>query len=115
MPHLFPSTDVLLSTTAPTLRKALKDVGTDLVANLNLLSEFSQRASETAAWWSWVRDDLLSSNSVLLSSPSAQWESIKSDWQEYYNIVRHFPLFARSLSLLTDVHNIDQLGTWPIP
>lgn len=71
----------------PTLRKALKDVGTDLVANLNLLSELSQRASETAAWWSWVRDDLLSSNSVLLSSPSTQWEPIKSDWQEYYNII----------------------------
>lgn len=106
---------MLLSTTAPTLRKALKDVGTDLVANLNLLSEFSQRASETAAWWSWVRDDLLSSNSVLLSSPSTQWEPIKCDWQEYYNIVRHFRFFPCSLSLLTDVHNVDQPGTWSIP
>lgn len=70
----------------PTLRKALKDIGTDLVANLNLLSEFSQRASESAAWWLWVRDDLVSTNSELLSS-AAQWAPIKNEWQEYYNII----------------------------
>ena len=93
--HL-PSIDVPHSFTAPTLRKVLKDIGTDLVANLNLLSDFSRRVSEAAAWWLWVRDDLVSTNSELLSS-AAQWAPIKDEWQEYYNIVCHSPPFLSSL------------------
>ena len=94
-PH-FPSIDVSHSFPAPTLRKALKDIGTDLVANLNLLSEFSRRASEAAAWWLWVRDDLVSTKSELLSS-AAHWAPIRDEWQEYYNIVCHSPPFLFSL------------------
>ncbi|GLB43037.1 hypothetical protein LshimejAT787_1204860 [Lyophyllum shimeji] len=38
-----------------TIKKPLRDVGSDLVANLGLLAEFSRHTSELASWCAWVK------------------------------------------------------------
>ncbi|KAJ3516180.1 hypothetical protein NLJ89_g1286 [Agrocybe chaxingu] len=85
----------------------LKDVGIDLVANLNLLAEFSLRVNAVEEWWAWVNNDLSSETPSLLppsllkqtESPSertpeddslqrekfAMWMSVKDQFQGYYN------------------------------
>ena len=66
-------------------------MGTKLVANLSLLSEFSKAVTEVADWWAWVKDDLASEESVLLAVTYPQydgWSEMKDDFQEYYDVVR---------------------------
>ncbi|CAA7263409.1 unnamed protein product [Cyclocybe aegerita] len=85
----------------------LKDVGIDLVANLNLLSEFSLRMNAAEEWWAWVNNDLSSEMPTLLppsllketDSPTertpedeslqrekfAMWMGVKDQFQGYYN------------------------------
>jgi hypothetical protein len=78
----------------------LKDVGNDLVANLNLFSDFSRSTASLAEWCEWVKDDLGSDTSTLLpSNPSetadivTKWTEMKDAFQEYYNVVRVLSLF----------------------
>ncbi|KAF8965767.1 hypothetical protein BDZ97DRAFT_1810888 [Flammula alnicola] len=84
-------------THAETMKIHLKDVGTDLVANLNLLSEFSRAVGSVAEWWQCVKEDLASENPSLLPSSQPQangavdkykrWAELKEGFQEYYNVV----------------------------
>lgn len=87
----------------PNIRKQLKDVGLDLVANLTLLeSGFGRQVKETVAWWEWVIADLekgeqsslvpLDKSSAgndpeALKKAYAWWEQAKEGWQAYYDIV----------------------------
>ena len=96
---------------AETLKINLKDVGTNLVASLSLLSEFSKAISEVADWWSSVKDNLASEEPSLLVPTSSQhgdeagqgvgniesekfgwWSEMKDDFQEYYDVVSLSPL-----------------------
>ncbi|TFK21225.1 hypothetical protein FA15DRAFT_758870 [Coprinopsis marcescibilis] len=81
---------------APSLRKPLKEVALDLVANLSLFSAFSQQANETSAWWTWVNEDLERNPGSQLcpepvkdkfSAAYAWWETMKGAWQAYYDII----------------------------
>ncbi len=79
----------------------LKDVGTDLVANLSLFTQFSRSVGGIAEWWDWIKNDLTSETPTLLP-PSfsesdsetqesgdlyALWTTLKENLQEYHNIV----------------------------
>ena len=75
----------------------MKDIGTGLVANLNLLTEFSRTAEATAEWWNHVKADLESSNPTLLpleirsgdvNEKFSKWTELQQGFQQYYNIVR---------------------------
>ncbi|KAG2006738.1 hypothetical protein CC2G_014490 [Coprinopsis cinerea AmutBmut pab1-1] len=44
----------------PTLRKPLKEISMDLVANLGLFQEFTRMVEESVGWWGWVLGDLQS-------------------------------------------------------
>lgn len=84
---------------AATRHITLKEVGNDLVANLNLLNRFSRSILELMSWWEWLEEELLSPNSILLPSTKdrrdaelyARWSKIKSGYLDYYNTVRDFP------------------------
>ncbi|KAF9044985.1 hypothetical protein BJ165DRAFT_1404251 [Panaeolus papilionaceus] len=84
-----------------TLKLNLKDVATDLVANLSLLSEFSQRASGMAEWWTWARDEfapdsisnhgsvegevggeIFAPGAVLTAAPMELTGSVSTDWED---------------------------------
>lgn len=81
---------------AETLKLYLKDVGTKLVANLSLLSDFSKAVNEVADWWSVVKDDLALEESALLAVTYPQyerWNAMKDNFQEYYDVVR-LPVIA---------------------
>ena len=75
----------------------LKDIGIDLVANLNLLTEFSRSVEATAKWWNYVKDDLASPRSALFPSGKestdarekfSKWTEMQQEFQQYYNVVR---------------------------
>ncbi|TFK31916.1 hypothetical protein BDQ12DRAFT_701391 [Crucibulum laeve] len=76
-----------------TLRKPLKEVGSDLVANLSLLSRFASDAADVASWWSAIKDEL----SAISTTPQAReqgnltaymtWEKRKKELQLYYDVV----------------------------
>jgi hypothetical protein len=86
----------LASLLAENLKLYLKDVGTKLVANLSLLSEFSKAVSEVADWWSLVKDDLALEEPALLAETYPQyerWSEMRDDFQEYYDVVR-LPVIA---------------------
>lgn len=83
---------------AEVLKIHLKDVGTNLVASLSLLSEFSKAVVQVTDWWSSVKDDLASEESSVLlpisqdgvamdSEKFAWWSEMKEDFQEYYDVV----------------------------
>lgn len=85
---------------AATRRITLKEVGTDLVANLNLLNQFSRSMLDLVSWWEWLEEELLSPNSTLLPSAEnrdaelyARWSKIKGGYLDYYNTVRGFLAF----------------------
>ena len=66
-------------------------MGTTLVTNLSLLSEFSKAVNEVADWWSSVKDDLALEEPALLAVAYPQyegWSEMKDDFQEYYDVVR---------------------------
>ncbi|PPQ65088.1 hypothetical protein CVT24_003042 [Panaeolus cyanescens] len=84
-----------------TLKLNLKDVATDLVANLSLLSEFSQKASGLAEWWTWARDEfapeassthgsvegeptggILAPGAVFKAAPMELSDSVSTDWED---------------------------------
>ncbi|KAJ3547849.1 hypothetical protein NMY22_g1488 [Coprinellus aureogranulatus] len=87
----------------PTIRKQLKDVGLDLVANLTLLeSGFARQVKGTVAWWQWVIADLekgeqsalvpLDESSAgkdqeAMKKAYAWWEEAKEGWQAYYDVI----------------------------
>ena len=75
----------------------MTDIGTALVANLDILTEFSRSVKATAEWWTHVKADLESPNPTLLplekeSSDArelfSKWAEIKQEFQRYHNVVR---------------------------
>jgi hypothetical protein len=69
------------------------------VANLSLLSEFSNAVIEVADWWTSVKDDLTLEEPTLLAVTYPQyegWSEMKDDFQEYYDVVR-LPVIASTL------------------
>ncbi|KAF8998252.1 hypothetical protein BDQ17DRAFT_818693 [Cyathus striatus] len=77
------------------LTKPLKEVGTDLVANLSLISQFTSNIENLAGWWGAVTEQL-SQDNFALRPPGAEegdgdtyamWGKMKSDWQTYYNVI----------------------------
>lgn len=111
-----------MSSAAETMKIHLKDVGADLVANLNLLSEYARAVTNVGEWWRIVKDDLTSKSPRLLpphpgspsenqahdmwhsraSSPQpgpdhfTQWMDMKQGFQEYYNVVCRTSFFFSS-------------------
>ncbi|KDR66473.1 hypothetical protein GALMADRAFT_259268 [Galerina marginata CBS 339.88] len=82
-----------------TMKIHLKDIGTGLVANLNLISAFSRDMTSVAGWWTNVNEDLASESPRLLPSTAetttgsdsaqkfARWLTIKDGFQQYYNLI----------------------------
>jgi len=77
----------------------MKDIGTGLVANLNLLTEFSRSAEAAAEWWNLVKADLENPSPTLLplekgssdtSEKFSKWAELQQGFQQYYNVVRRF-------------------------
>ena len=75
----------------------MKDIGAALVANLDLLTEFSRSVEATAEWWNHVKADLESLNPTLLplekgssdaSESFSKWAEMQQRFQQYHNIVR---------------------------
>lgn len=98
----------------------MKEVGTDLVANLNLLNRFSRSLLDLMSWWEWLEEELLSPNSTLLPSMKdrdadlyARWSRIKAGYLDYYNTVRDF--LRSSLSRSNDVMSRSALSIHVIP
>ncbi|KJA21362.1 hypothetical protein HYPSUDRAFT_187632 [Hypholoma sublateritium FD-334 SS-4] len=85
------------STHSEPLKIHLKDVGTDLVANLGLLSDYSRSMTSLAEWCQWVKADLSTETPSLLPAADAlpddaarksvRWAEMKDAFQEYYNVV----------------------------
>lgn len=98
----------------------MKEVGTDLVANLNLLNRFSRSLLDLMSWWEWLEEELLSPNSTLLPSMKdrdadlyARWSRIKAGYLDYYNTVRDFRRSSSSRS--NDVISRSALSIHVIP
>jgi len=77
----------------------MKDIGAALVANLDLLTEFSRSVEATAEWWNHVKADLESLNPTLLplekgkgssdaSELFSKWAEVQQGFQQYHNVVR---------------------------
>ena len=72
----------------------MKDIGTALMANLNLFTEFSSSAEATAQWWNHVKADLESPTPTLLpfekgsSEIFSKWAETQQGFQQYHNVVR---------------------------
>ena len=89
---------------AKTVHKILKDVGTDLVANLKVFSQFSRAAEEIAEWWASVKKELVSETPVLPHISTSEprpgetdeqfvlWSNMKENLWEYYTTVCAFSL-----------------------
>jgi hypothetical protein len=84
----------------------MKDIGTALVDNLNLFTEFSRSAKATAEWWNHVKVDLDSPNPDLLplkrgssdaSEKFSKWAEMQEGFQQYHNVVRLY--FCRGILL----------------
>ena len=77
----------------------LKDVGTDLVANLKLFTQFSHASEEIADWWVCVKTELAPGRLHVSTSESkpgdqfALWSNIKENLWEYYTVVCTCPSF----------------------
>jgi hypothetical protein len=86
---------------AKTVHKILKDVGTDLVANLKLFSQFARAAEEIADWWVSIKNELVSEMPSLpyistserggIDEQFVLWSNMKENLWEYYTIVCTFP------------------------
>ncbi|PPQ81372.1 hypothetical protein CVT25_015893 [Psilocybe cyanescens] len=84
-----------------TMKIHLKDIGTGLVANLNLLSDFVRAVTNVSEWWVFVKEDLESPKPTLIPSPSSptpytqdevrnmhtRWTSLKEGFQQYYDVI----------------------------
>jgi len=85
-----------------TIKRPLKDVGSDLVANLSLLAEFSQLASQLADWCGVMRSQLEKageSTSAIIPSLDGtdtfahvqsirdQWIKIRNETSEYQSVI----------------------------
>jgi len=106
----------------------MKDIGTGLVANLNLLTEFSRSVEATAEWWNHVKADLESPNPTLLPleiksgdarEKFSRWTELQQGFQQYYNIVRLYFCWTDSspIGRASDIHHIPpgELGTRALP
>ena len=81
----------------------MKDIGTALVTNLNLLTEFSRSTELTVEWWNHIKADLENPNPTLLpfkrrSSDArhkfSHWEEMQQGFQQYHNAVRLYLLIT---------------------
>lgn len=84
----------------------LKDIGTGLVANLNLLSDFARAIVNVSEWWTFMKEDLESPKPTSIPSPTSlssytqdevramktRWSALKEGFQQYYDIVRRSPI-----------------------
>jgi len=85
----------------------MKDVGTDLVANLGVLTELSNHISQLADWCGAIKADLIAGGLsptldqtsldgtdplADLQSVRTQWYMIKDSTSEYYSMVRYTKL-----------------------
>jgi len=89
---------------AKTVHKTLKDVGTDLVANLKVFSQFSHAAEEVAEWWASVEKELMSETPAIpliatseskpgeINEQFVLWSNMKANLWEYYTTVCAFSL-----------------------
>jgi hypothetical protein len=102
----------------------MKDIGTDLVANLSLLTEFSRSVEATAEWWQYVKADLESPNPTLLplekgssdvNEKLSKWTETQQGFQQYYNVVRLYSCwtYLSPMERSSDIHHITpgELGT----
>lgn len=92
----------------------MDDIGTALVTNLNLLTEFSRSIGLTAEWWNHIKADLENPNPTLLplargssdaSDKFSHWEEMQQGFQQYHNVVSlYLPITTcRTLRLICTI------------
>jgi hypothetical protein len=92
----------------------MKEIGSALVANLDLLTEFSRSVEATAEWWNHVKTDLDSPKPTLLplergssdaSEIFSKWAGMQQEFQQYHNMVRLY-ICRRVLRPASNLHDV---------
>jgi hypothetical protein len=104
----------------------MKDIGTRLVANLDLFTEFSHSVEATAEWWNYVKADLDNPKPTVLplqkgSSDEifSKWVEIQQGFERYHHKVRLY--FCRRVLLpekcASNLHDVTlgELSTRALP
>ena len=101
----------LTTHTATTIQRSLKDVGSDLVANLGVLTDFSGHVTQLAGWCGAIRADVVAgslsstlpeaqdgADSIMqLKTIRTQWATIKKNTWEYHKAVGIGALHERNV------------------
>ncbi|KAG6829662.1 hypothetical protein H0H92_003905 [Tricholoma furcatifolium] len=79
------------------LEKPLKDIGTDLVSNLNVLAEFTRHITDFATWCGWVKSSIIAIDGAVVPTPTSSlahaqaicssWDKIRADCLVYHSLV----------------------------
>ncbi|KAG6816058.1 hypothetical protein H0H87_008890 [Tephrocybe sp. NHM501043] len=74
---------------AKMLKKPLKDIGPDLVSNLNLLADFTRHSTDLTTWCGWVRSGIIAINGSVVpprggaagedDAVRLRWDRIRAD------------------------------------
>ncbi|KAF5378203.1 hypothetical protein D9615_007531 [Tricholomella constricta] len=106
---------LLFMSTAKTIKKSLKDVGSDLVANLHVLAEFARQTDDMAAWCGWIKASIIAldgtvvppqDNTVAVDANAvrARWAKVRADCLVYHSMIaevqdRYAAMLPRSTTL----------------
>ncbi|KAG5642664.1 hypothetical protein DXG03_002348 [Asterophora parasitica] len=80
------------------MKKLVRDIGLDLVANLSLLADFSRQASDLTAWCGWIRDGIIATNGTVVppqyseeivdaDAIHVQWAKVRADCIIYHGLI----------------------------
>ncbi|KAG6888040.1 hypothetical protein C0995_010956 [Termitomyces sp. Mi166 len=83
------------------IKKPLKDIGPDLVSNLNLLADFTRHSSDLTLWCGWINSGIITTDGTVVPPQDGsltdadtirpKWNRVHADCLIYHSIVR-FPV-----------------------
>ncbi|KNZ76177.1 hypothetical protein J132_11297 [Termitomyces sp. J132] len=87
------------------IKKPLKDIGPDLVSNLNLLAEFTHRSSDLTTWCVWIKSSIITADGTVIPPQDGsfadvntirpKWDRFRADCLIYHSIVRPPGIYGR--------------------
>ncbi|KAF8063615.1 hypothetical protein FPV67DRAFT_254804 [Lyophyllum atratum] len=98
-----------------TLKKPLKDIGSDLVANLSLLAHFSRHLSDLASWCAGVKAGVAAMDGSVVPTGTTEaeaegealrgkWERVRGDCLVYHSMISEMQgRYAAMLPLSTEL------------
>ncbi|KAG5715136.1 hypothetical protein E4T56_gene9345, partial [Termitomyces sp. T112] len=79
------------------IKKPLKDIGPDLVSNLNLLAEFTHRSSDLTTWCVWIKSSIITADGTVIPPQDGsfadvntirpKWDRFRADCLIYHSII----------------------------